>query len=66
MPSIKREIRHLHVEVVQSRQRNAKKKKKKRDARAELLSIQPIGFLTFSSVSPQKITSEERAAEILY
>ena len=51
MPSIKREIRHLHVAVVHSRQRNVKKNKRD-TCRVVVLSIQPIPFLTFSLPSP--------------
>ena len=45
--SLKREIRHLHVVVVQKRERNVEKK---RDARAKLMSllIKPIDFFTLS------------------
>ena len=45
--SLKREIRHRHVVVVQKRERNVEKK---RDARAKLMSllIKPIDFFTMS------------------
>ena len=46
--SLKREIRHLLIVVVQKRERNVEKKK--RDARATLMSllIKPIDFFTLS------------------
>ena len=43
-----REVRNVHIAVLQRRLRNNRKCTKKRDARAKLLFYKPIDFLPFS------------------
>ena len=48
--SVKHEIRHFHVEVVQRRQRHVQKSVSRR--KVVVLVIRPIAFLTYSLPSP--------------